>query len=89
MLQETVIKFKLIKEITVDWPVISSVPVNEHTTRHLFSMAFPWLFPSGCGDVDYFPGKNIGDWGEMFLCYVDGCFASDTVFTFYALNYIT
>lgn len=31
----------------INWPNISSNPINEYTTEGLFDMAFPTLFPNG------------------------------------------
>ena len=33
--------------VVLDWPPISSTPINEYTTEGLFDMAFPTLFPNG------------------------------------------
>ena len=34
----------------VDWPDISTSPINEYNTEGLFDMAFPTIFPTGDGD---------------------------------------
>ena len=72
----------------IDWPRISESPMNEYGSQRIFCMAFPWLFPGGYGDIKDFKGE-IGEWGEMLLRYKDNRFASDKLFCFFALNYIT
>lgn len=76
------------REMVMDWPAVSQLPVSEFGSKKIFCMAFPWLFPGGIGDVKDFPG-DMGRWGSMLLHYEDGRFARDKVFCFYALNYIT
>ena len=34
----------------VDWPDISTSPINEYDTEGLFDMAFPTIFPTGDAD---------------------------------------
>ena len=40
------------KVLTIHWPTCDGVPVSEFTTRNLFFLAFPCLFPKGLGDFD-------------------------------------
>ena len=87
-LQGCVEKNSLGSQVVVDWPEISSVPVNEFGTKKIFALAFPWLFPGGEGDVKDFPGKNLTQWGSNLLHYKDGRFSRDKVFCFFAMNYI-
>ncbi len=75
------------KEIVVDWPAVSDLPVNEFSDKRLFALAFPWLFPGGVGDVKDHPG-SVSQWGKHMLFYDDGRFAKDKIFCFFALNYI-
>ena len=90
VLQECVSQSPKKKEITVDWPAVSTTPVNEYSQKKIFALAFPWLFPGGEGDVRDYPGSNKeGAWGKHLLYYEDGRFARDKIFSFYALNYIT
>ena len=86
-LQEVVDNSPHKRNITVDWPATSSLPVNEYDGKKIFALAFPWLFPGGIGDVKDFPGKEP-EWGKNLLFYEDGRFAKDKVFCFFALNYI-
>ena len=37
-------------EDKINWPTIGQLPINEHTTPFLATMAFPTLFPDGNGD---------------------------------------
>ena len=86
-LQEVVDKSPVKKNITVDWPAVSSLPVSEYGDKKIFALAFPWLFPGGIGDAKDYPGKEP-EWGKHLLFYEDGRFAQDQVFCFFALNYI-
>lgn len=74
----------------LDWPVAGSTPVSEYTTRGFFSMSFPWLFPSGCGD--FFDDRprpvHLHEWAEHLLYYQDGRFAMDVAFPFITLNMV-
>ena len=36
----------------INWPRLSSSPINEYNTEWLFDMEFPTLFPRG--EVDWF-----------------------------------
>ena len=76
---------------SINWPTISKDPINEYSTNcHLFSMAFPWLFPGGFGDFCAEREKRISaqEWGQQLLYYMDGRFATDKIFSFFALNFI-
>jgi len=86
-LQSTVEETKQSDRITVDWPAVSDVPINEYGSTRIFAQAFPWLFPGGIGDVKDHPG-SISDWGKQLLYYEDGRFAADKIFSFFAMNYI-
>lgn len=76
------------KQINLCWPSISEKPVNEFGDKRIFALAFPWLFPGGFGDPKDFP-RSLGQWGSMMLFYEDARFATDKIFCFFALNYIT
>ena len=81
---------KMNKSTTVDFPYVSSDPVNEFDeTSKLFCKAFPWLFPGGVGDAyDYSEIKeSTDDWLKRLLYYHDGRFAADKMWGFYALNF--
>lgn len=85
--QECVTKSKSKKYISVDYPEVSSVPVNEYGDQKIFALAFPWLFPGGLGDIKEFDG-NLSTWGSNLLFYEDARFAKDKLFSFFAMNYI-
>lgn len=74
----------------INWPTISSLPVNEYSTTKIFARAFPWLYPGGVGDIKDHekPERVLNDWGKMMLYHRDGRFATDKLFTFFCLNYI-
>jgi hypothetical protein len=86
--QESIEKSKNKEKISVAWPAVEPVPINEYTYPKLFARAYPWLFPGGLGDVKDFPG-TMKKWGEHMLYYEDGRFTKDKFFAFFALNYIT
>ena len=88
-LQESISKSPAKRHMTICWPKTSEVPVSEYSSKKLFAMAYPWLFPGGVGDVTDFPTDDIGKWGEMLFRHKDGRFQNDKFFCFYALNYIT
>lgn len=88
-LQDSVNKSPNRRGIAYDWPERGEVPVSEYGNARIFTNAFPWLFPGGIGDVRDFPDKDIKDWGKLLLYYEDGRFATDRLFSFFALNYIT
>ena len=73
--------------INVSWPSIGQRAVNEYSDLKIFVRAFPWLFPGGLGDAKLHP-QSLGDWGSLMLFYEDARFASDSIFPFFALNYI-
>ena len=73
--------------VSIDFPKIAAVPVNEFGDKKIFALAFPWLFPGGFGDIKDFDG-NMTTWGKNLLFYEDGRFAKDKMFSFFAVNYI-
>ena len=87
-LQDAVARSTKKKEITVDWPAVAGVPVSEYGDTRIFALAFPWLFPGGEGDVKEAEEGQEAAWGKRMLYYEDGRFASDKVFSFFAMNYI-
>lgn len=88
-LQKEVASSKNKKNISIQWPEISEIPINEYGDKKIFVLAFPWLFPGGIGDpTDFQSQGTLGDWGSMMLYYEDARFATDRIFAFYALNYI-
>ena len=57
---------------------MSPQPVSEYNSEeYLFGKAFPWLFPSGFGDISFYNETKMNEtqWGEMILHYQDGHFA--------------
>jgi hypothetical protein len=78
---------------TAFWPHISDTPVSEYDAGvKLFACAFPWLFPGGIGDYNVERrSKNytVGHWAESLLYYEDGRFATDRMWCFFVLNYVT
>ena len=76
--------------VTMDWPQISNLPVNEFGSTRIFCRAFPWLFPGGYGDIIDMPNmnQNLSQWGKRMLHYQDGRFAKDKLFCFFAMNCI-
>lgn len=86
-LQAEVRASKKKKEINMKWPKLSEKPVNEYSEKKVFALAFPWLFPGGFGDPKDFP-RTLGQWGSMMMFYEDARFATDKIFSFFALNYI-
>jgi len=88
VIQDAVAKSPNKKFISLAYPEISELPVNEFSDKKLFALSFPWLFPGGIGDFKDFPG-TAATWGRTLLFYQDGRFATDPIFNFYALNYIT
>jgi len=89
-LRETIADSPNKSKMTMDWPEIKATPVSEYCGHHIFTGAFPWLFPGGYGDiVDYAnPDQVIAEWGRRLLYYEDGRFAKDKLFTFFVMNYI-
>jgi len=51
-------------------------------TKHFFVNSYPWLFPSGVGDIyDLEQGEiPIKEWGRHLLRYYDGRFLEDPLF---------
>jgi len=88
-LKEAIGKSKNRKSISVAWPAVSEKPVNEFSSKKIFALAFPWLFPGGNGDVKDFYSTDIKKWGDTLLRFKDGRFQKDKFFCFFALNYIT
>ena len=75
------------RNINVAWPSIGQRAVSEYSDQKNFARAFPWLFPGGLGDPKSFP-QSLGEWGSVMLFYEDARFACDSIFPFFALNYI-
>ena len=75
----------------MNYPPVDDRAVDEYDTSiDIFGMAFPWLFPGGCGGpFDVRPKeKKIRQWLEDCIYYEDRRFADDKVFAFYALKYL-
>ena len=77
---------------TINWPTTGKIAINEYDqSNKIFCMGFPWLFPGGVGDFNDMKknGSSVAEWGKRLLFYEDGRFASDDIFCFFVLNYIT
>ena len=83
---------KVDKDITaLMFPFVDETPVNEYKTKGLFADAYPWLFPSGSGDITRhkLPGeKKAYEWTEMLMRWKDGRFLRDPLFVFHIPNYV-
>ena len=74
----------------VDWPDISTYPINEYNTEGLFDMAFPTKFPSG--DADWLQPRishvPLHEYALHLLRYFDQCFGKHPRFRYFLLNII-
>ena len=78
------------KDDVMMFPHVSPIPANEYEGNiHLFSKAFPWLFPGGQGDItsDELSEMHMEKWMHHMLHYDDRRFAADKMWSFFALNY--
>ena len=74
--------------LRMDWPT-SSEAVSEHTTKHLFALSYPWLFPGGFGcffSDDRVTQVNFDKWTKKMSHYDDGRFQRDEMFSFHVYN---
>jgi hypothetical protein len=74
-----------------DFPTISEAPVDEYNTPMMFATCYPWLFPSGRGDVAHNCSGNISKtlkWTRLLLRFHDGRFMREPIFTFHLLNFV-
>ena len=71
------------------WPPTGPA-LSEYTTRNLFTMAFPTLFPLGVADPsEDRPRKlELHEWVKHLMRYRDSRFATHPRFRFFALNLI-
>jgi hypothetical protein len=55
--------------------------------KHFFVNSYPWLFPSGIGDIyDLERGEvPINEWGQHLLQYYDGQFLEDSLFDYFCI----
>lgn len=88
LLRDSVEKVNCKKTLSVDWPNQQPKAIEEYKTKRLFECAFPWLFPGGIGGPTDYPG-TLNEWGKHMLYYSDGRFAKDSIFPFFAQNYVT
>ena len=74
---------------SIVWPSISPEPVSEYTD-HVFTKAYPWLFPGGVGDFMDSRSMKVScqDWAKIMFYYFDGRFQKDKSFSFFLLNYM-
>ena len=78
-------------DIVLNWPSIKEKAISELTDTKIFTLAFPWLFPGGVGDVkDVMKGHKatVAEWAKRLIMYEDARFSTDKIFCFYALNYM-
>ena len=77
--------------VTFNWPSIGEQAVSELSSETVFTLAFPWLFPGGVGDLKDARIRKLTpqEWAKRMMMYSDGRFATDRVFCFYLLNYVT
>ena len=73
----------------VPWPNMGP-PLSEYTTKGLFTMAFPSLFPLGLADPLLCRPQKIElyEWARHLMRYRDSRFATHPCFCFFALNLI-
>ena len=76
--------------VVLNWPEVNEEAESEYD-RKIFAGAFPWLFPGGIGDYKEFRDFKItaAEWAKRLVLYKDGRFATDKIFSFYVLNYVT
>lgn len=75
----------------LDWPQQSREALSEYGDERIFSNAFPHLFPGGIGDIDEIDRHtdvSAPNWAKHLLYYSDGRFARDSIWPFFAYNYI-
>ena len=73
------------------WPSTDTTPASEFTTPYFFTIAFPFLYPSGKGDFHInrpITCPTLHDWAEHLLWYKDCRFARHKVWTFVVHNLI-
>jgi hypothetical protein len=76
----------------VTFPYAAKEALSEYDAdQRLFVKAFPWLFPGGIGDYhDHQQHQlTVNEWMQRCALYVDGRFAMDKMWGFYALNWAT
>ena len=86
---EDALKSTLNKPV-MPWPYVSPEPVSEYDEdANLFPKAFPWLFPGGTGDFFQYREEALtaSNWIKRMVLYVDGRFAKDKMWGFFALNF--
>ena len=73
----------------IPWPAMGA-PLSEYSTRGLFSMAFPTLFPTGKADFTHPCRKKLDlhEWAKHLMRYRDSQFATHPHFWFFTLNLI-
>ena len=79
-----------VNKAVMPWPYVSPDPVSEYDEdANLFPKAFPWLFPGGTGDFFQYREEALtaSNWIKRMVLYVDGRFAKDKMWGFFALNF--
>lgn len=88
-LLENINQEKIIKEeLRLDYPSLSSEPINEFTSEGYIARAFPTLFPTGKGDYlqPRMTNLTLREYHMYLMLYKDGRFAKDPRFRFFAFN---
>jgi hypothetical protein len=81
-----------VNKSVMPWPYVSPDPVSEYDEdANLFPKAFLWLFPRGSGDFFQYREEALtaSKWIKRMLLYVDGRFAKDKMWGFFAFNFAT
>jgi hypothetical protein len=76
----------------VTFPYAEKEALSEYDAdQRLFVKAFPWLFPGGIGDYHDHQQHllTVNEWIQRCALYMDGRFAMDKMWGFYALNWAT
>ena len=80
---------KVNEKAKMPWPHRGNEPMNENDPNY-FTMAFPYLFPYGCGDYNINRKSKVPmeQWADHLLWYRDGRFAQHKAFKFVVHNII-
>ena len=72
----------------LNWPHISSMPINEYTTKGLFDMAFPTLFPNGTAQPMQAHARDVQlhEYALHLMRYHGNRFIQHPQFTYFLLN---
>ncbi|KAK4699420.1 ATP-dependent DNA helicase PIF1, partial [Phenoliferia sp. Uapishka_3] len=75
-------------EVILTMPSARQTPLNEHEGREFIRDAFPFLFPTGVGDLNAYRTHAVTDqdWFKHVMKARDGRFAQHPRFRYYILN---